>query len=193
MNINPIFVAQFEPAETTEARIANRGWENQNLPEWNWCGICCVRMILLGLGRTAVPALDEMYRTAFDRYGVFRMENNKIIGAYHRELAEFMRREFALDAACVRGQSLGDLARLVAGGSCFIASVSSEIRRLDGPEPERRNGHLVLVYGVHRNTRGRSFLIHNSTGYSSLKTQSAVLVPEERFRVCFSGNGIIVS
>lgn len=188
----PVFVAQFEPPETTEERIANRANEDLNLPEWNWCGICCLRMVLLGINKEA-PSLTEMYQTAFDQYGVFRMIDSRVVGAYHRELAQYARMEFGLFTECVRGQSTSDIAQLLTRGAFVIASVSSKIRKLEGANPERRSGHLVLVYRVQENNGRRSFLIHNSAGFLSLGTQSAVLIPEDRFDACFSGNGIMIS
>lgn len=190
--IEPLFVAQFEPPETTEERIANRANEDSNLPEWNWCGICCLRMILLGLNKDA-PSLLEMYQKAFDQYGVFRMIEDRVIGAYHRELAQYARIEFGFFTKCIRGQSTTDIAQLVTSGSFVIASVSPEIRTLAGAKPEHRSGHLVLVYGIHEDNNDRAFLIHNSAGFLSLGTQSAVLIPEDRFNACFSGNGIIIA
>lgn len=188
----PVFVAQFEPPETTEERIANRANEDLNLPEWNWCGICCLRMVLLGMNKEA-PSLFEMYQKAFDQYGVFRMIDGRVVGAYHRELAQYTRMEFGLFTECVRGQSTSDIAQLLTRGAFVIASVSSKIRKLEGANPERRSGHFVLVYGVHEDNNSRSFLIHNSAGCPSLGTQSAVHIPEDRFNACFSGNGIMIA
>lgn len=133
----PVFVAQFEPPESIESRINNRENEDLRLPEWNWCGICCVRMIVLGLGINA-PSLFEMYKTAFDRYGVYQDVNGTIVGAYHRALAEYIRSEFKLSAECVRGMTTNDLARIISEGSILIASVSAKIRERKDVPPEKK-------------------------------------------------------
>ncbi|NBT37921.1 MAG: hypothetical protein EBT21_07430, partial [Actinobacteria bacterium] len=125
----PQFVPQFEPAEDVERRIGNRDSEDMNGPEWNWCGICCVRMIALGLGRS-VPTMDEMYRTAFDAYGVFKMVDGSVIGAYHRDLASYVTGEFGLAAEARRNLSAGDVAAAIVDGHYVVASVSPKIREI---------------------------------------------------------------
>lgn len=191
-NPEPVFVPQFESAEGVERRIANRTNEDMNAPEWNWCGICCVRMILLGLGRE-VPTREEMYRNAFDGYGVFKTVDGNIVGAYHRELATFVEREYGLAARAMRNMSGNDLARYVDDGQYAVASVSASIRDPGSGLPERRSGHLVLVYRVEQTDAGRAYVLHNSAGFASLGSQAAARVPEERFMECFSGNAILIS
>ncbi|MFA4845657.1 MAG: C39 family peptidase [Patescibacteria group bacterium] len=188
----PIFVSQFGTREAVEDRIKNKDNEDLNEPEWNWCGLCCVRMIALGL-ELDPPDLSEMYHRAFDQYQVFKMIDGELIGAYHRELASYIEAEFGLSVTALRHQTVEDVAKLLEEGNYFIASVSAEIRKLDGQEPKKRNGHFVLVWGVERTQSGDNFIIHNSSGFQSLKTQEAVRVPVERFAACFSGNGITVS
>lgn len=190
----PVFVSQFGMPEDVERRIANRVNEDMNNPEWNWCGICCVRMVLLGLGREA-PSLEEMYRTAFDRYGVFRMVDGAVIGAYHKELAAYVAGEFGFERAwTARGLTTDRVAELVRGDDSqyVIASVSASIRELEGSEPEKKGGHLVLVYDAEDTDAGRVFILHNSAGFASTNTQRGVRVPEARFRDCFSGRAIII-
>jgi hypothetical protein len=184
----PVFVPQFATAEEAESRVANAKNEDGNLPEWNWCGICCVRMILLGLGRTP-PSLLEMYRTATDAYRAYRMEGGRVVGAYHRELTAYVSGEHGLKAKACRGLSVGDVRSLLQKGSVLIVSVSPEIRRLDGGAPAQKNGHLVVVYAVEDSV----FVLHNSAGFVRVGTHRAFRVPESRFAECFSGNGIVVS
>lgn len=184
-NPEPVFVPQFESAEAVERRIANRENEDMNAPEWNWCGICCVRMILLGLGRDA-PTREEMYRTAFDQ-GVFKMVDGNVIGAYHSELADYIAQEFGYHASTHRRRTTEDLARSIADGAYAIVSVSAAVRDLDGGKPERKNGHLVLAYAVEQTEQGRVFVLHNSAGFASTHTQVGVRVTETRLNECFSG------
>lgn len=190
--LEPIFVPQVEPRDRVGTWLATRQGADTNLPEWNWCGICCVRMIALGLSIN-VPSLESMYRVAFDQYGVFRLIDRQVVGAYHKELAEYVRAELGLRATALRRQSIDDLTNLIKSGHYFIASVTSQLRDLDGQPPTRQNGHLVLVYGVCNTPAGRVFVLHNSAGSQSAGTQSAVKVAEQRFAVCFSGNGVAVS
>ncbi len=187
----PVFVAQFEPREATEERITNRENEDLNAPEWNWCGVCCARMMVLGV-RGDAPSMDEMYRKAFDEYGVFRMIDGEVVGSYHRELARYLCDEFEFDAMPKRGLRPDDLVKIVREGGCFIASVSAKIRFLEEETPMKKVGHLVLIYDVVETSEGRWFVLHNSAGFASLGTQEAVHVPEQRFMDCFSGNGIVV-
>lgn len=187
----PAFVPQFEPADDVERRIGNRDNEDMNGPEWNWCGICCVRMVLLGLGRPA-PTMEEMYRTAFDEYGVFKMVGGAVIGAYHRDLASYVQGACDLASYAKRKMSADDVADDVLSGWYVIASVSPQIRDLLGPPPEKKGGHLVLVYGVEDTEQGRVFVLHNSTGFASLGTQRSVRVPEARFVECFSGCAVLL-
>lgn len=187
----PVFVAQFEPRESVEARIANRCNEDLNVPEWNWCGVCCARMMVLGV-RGDAPSMEEMYRKAFDEYGVFRMIGGEVVGSYHRELARYLCDEFGFDARAMRGLGADDVAKILDEGGCLIASVSAKIRFLDGEAPVKKTGHLVLVYRVVDADGGRYFVLHNSAGFVSLGTQEAVRISEKRFMECFSGNGIAV-
>jgi len=188
----PVFVPQVEPRESVEELIGEWKEEDINLPHWNWCAICCVRMIVLGLGLEA-PDMIDMYNTATEKYGAYRMVDGKILGAYHRELARYVKGEFCLKARALRRQPTANVAKWVSRGYYFVASVSSDIRKHSTEAPKRQNGHLVLVYGVRETLEGRFFVLHNSAGYSRTNTQSEVLVSEERFAQCFSGNGLIIS
>lgn len=191
-NPDPVFVSQFASAEDVERRIANRGNEDMNAPEWNWCGICCVRMILLGLGRDA-PTLEEMYRTATDKYGAYKRVDGSVIGAYHRDFAAFVAGEYGLETRAARNLSAGDVVRFVDDGWYAIASVAPSIREPESGPPGQRSGHLVLVYRVDASDAGLAFVLHNSAGFARTNTQREVPVPEARFVECFSGSAILVS
>lgn len=191
MILPAVFVAQMEPPEQMEEIIAGRREEDRNLPCWNWCGICCVRALLLGLDREA-PSLEEMYRVATEKYAAYRDIDGEVIGAYHREFAQFITDEFGLKATAKRNQLTGDIAGEVADGRYVIVSVAPSIRFPAGDEPEQRRGHLVLVHGVEETPGGRIFIITNSSGFQTQGTQFAGRISEERFKQCFSGSGIIV-
>ncbi len=188
------YVPQFATAATVEQEILNRETADMNRPEWNWCGICCVQMILRSLGDRRIPSLEEMYERATSPYRVYRVENQRVVGAYHKELARYIQDEFALSARTERGLTLPKLIQLVREGIFIIASVSPEIRGLDGPAPPTKNGHFVLIYGAYHHTHDgdQAIILHNSAGFQSQKTQHHVRVPVTRFLECFSGNAILV-
>ncbi len=149
-------------------------------------------MILLAISQET-PSLLELYERAFE-YGVYQHHEGRVIGAYHRALANFIKQEFQLESRVERRMSAGRIVQLVQEGSFVIASVSAEIRKLTGPLPETKSGHFVLVYGIHipNSHQEPQIILHNSAGFQSLGTQSHVHVPITRFMDCFSGNGIFI-
>ena len=186
-NSERFYVCQIKDREKVEE------WANQpssgndeTKPEENWCGMCCVKMIAKALV-IPMPDLLEMYQTAFDKYGVYKMEKGKVLGAYHKELAKYIETELGLKAITKRNLTVNDVKGIVGGDNFFIASVSSRISDFN-VEPKRKKGHLVLVYGFNE----QGFFIHNSAGFSRTKTQTNVLVPYDFFEKCFSGSGICV-
>lgn len=185
------FVNQFTPAEKTEEIVA--GWKEEYdlLPEWNWCGMCCSRMITLSLKKNP-PSLNEMYQTAFKDYSVYQWHNGKILGAFHKKLARYLRKAFGLKAKAKRGLSLEDIANHIRRDRFVIASVTPEIRFLDTSEPKRKSGHLVLVFGVEQTADGLIFIVHNPSGSLQRNSQVSARISTERFVQCFSGNGIVV-
>lgn len=187
----PVFVPQFPDGRPTEEWIAELDAADRNLPHWNWCGICCLRAVVLAQTGNA-PPLEEMYRTAFDEYAVFRWIGGCVIGAYHKELADYAQRALGLQARRVSELATTDLAAMVSEGKFLIASVAPEIRYKAGDEPSVRGGHLVLVFGVEEVDGERHFRLHNSAGFESLGTAADALISEARFRACFSGRGIVI-
>jgi len=186
------FVPQVEPAEQVQDLISNWPQLDKNLPETNWCGLCCVRMIALSCSLNP-PRLQQMHETAFHDYQVFRLQDDRLVGAYHKELADYIRGEFSLDAEASRNLSVSDVASLVIENNFVIASVTPEIRELESTNPKSKNGHFVLIFGV-CNMEGKTvFIIHNSAGFTQTNTQVNVHVTEDRFQACFSGNAIIIA
>lgn len=190
----PVFVPQFPGDRPTEEWIAELDTADQTLPHWNWCGLCCLRSILLGRNDSDVPTLEEMYRQALDDHAVFRWIEGRVVGAYHHELARYAEVAFGLRARRVSELTTADLAAMIAGDSSkrLIASVAPEIRFKVGDEPSVRSGHLVLVFGVADLDGERHLRLHNSAGFESLGTAADALISEARFRACFSGRGIVV-
>ncbi len=93
------YVPQFATAATVEQEILNRETADMNRPEWNWCGICCVQMILRSLGDRRIPSLEEMYERATSPYRVYRVENQRVVGAYLIIVA----RSLGLDVGAMSG------------------------------------------------------------------------------------------
>jgi len=100
-NANKYFIPQIEPAKNIEQEIKNITEHDLNLPKWNWCGICCLAMILDSL-KIKRPKLSEIYKDSFN-YQVYRNKNGKIIGAYHKQLANFIKNKYGLKAKAVQG------------------------------------------------------------------------------------------
>ena len=192
-NASEFYVPQFFPASDVERRVLSYKPEQDcNKPEWNWCGICCALMILKSLG-IQNPGIDRMYQVAYEKYKVYRMVEGKVIGAYHKPLAKYMKSEFGLKTEAVQDVDVFDVASFIRGDKVFIASVTPQIRSLDGIAPRSKNGHLVLIYGIRPHGNDFHFLIHNSTGFASNATQCEVEVSAQRFAECFSGRGVAVS
>ena len=187
----PVFVPQFHPAESIEEHIANRDQEDRNLPAWNWCGICCVRMIALGL-KLDPPSLEDMYETAFQKHAVFKWVDGQVVGAYHEALATYIREAFGIEAKAVRRRSAKDILRLVEDGAWFIASVSADIRNQTNDAPEKKIGHLVLLFDTYGDDDTDGFVLHNSAGFSCNGSQAHARVSTTRFADCFSGCGILI-
>lgn len=187
----PIFVAQFGE-DDTEAHIQNKANEDLTQPEWNWCAICCVNMVLLGLAKDASP-IHELYTDAFASGVYRRTSDGTILGAYHKELARFLQIHSGLRASAKRGITRAELIRRLETGSFCIASVCAELRLRPTKRQPSKNGHFVLVYKTHVNAVGqRLFTLHNSSGFPRTHSAIAAEYSEEVFWNCFSGNGIIL-
>lgn len=191
MRENPdrFYVPQIEPRENIEAWV-NAEWtpERWRLPESNWCALTCVRSYCMSLWKI-VPSLDELCSHAM-KYLVYRDIDNRIIGAYHANLATFIELEFGLIAEVRRDMKAADVAQALMTDECAVfASVSPQIRCTDAAStPKNPSGHFVFVYGLALD----SVILHNSTGFASNGTQSQVVTPWWKFMECFSGRAIVV-
>ncbi len=185
------YVPQIEPKENIEQWIFDWKDGNWQLPEGNWCGMCCLRMMALSL-ELQPPSLTDLYESATQK-DVYRKTDGRIIGAYHHELAEFVSTQIARPARTAKEIVQSDIQTAVNNDEFLIASVSPQIRYRDGDPPQSRNGHLVLVYGYYEHEDEAGVILHNSTGFTSLNTQSHAYIPWKRFLDCFSGRGVFVS
>jgi len=191
-NANEFYVSQFEPKEAVEKNIIlfeTKKEQLKNLPEWNWCGICSLVMILKGVGKSHPPIM-EMYREAYVS-GVYKLIDGKVIGAYHGELARYIEEKYGLKSRAVRNVDSEKLKKIILDNNFFIASITSEIRYAP-QHPDRKSGHLVLVFGIMVQGGITKFIFHNSTGFFSSNTQCSVEMEADLFQKYFSGCGIVV-
>jgi len=186
------YVSQIEPREETENKINlfKSDYEKyKNLPEYNWCGICSLAMILNGLN-ISHSSVEEMYQEAFD-FGVYELVGDKVIGAYHKKFAQYIQEKFNLESSTVRNVNFRKIKKIILNGNFFIASVTPDIRYFPKKSAER-SGHLILVFGISEEDAVQKIIFHNSTGFSSTNSQCSVEMPFKLFKNYFSGNGIIV-
>jgi hypothetical protein len=157
------------------------------------CGVVCVKMAVDGLtGIDSGPVMDWVRAgLALDGYLAEQRADRRVeIGWKHAALAQ-LAFERGCEAALIRGVTLDDLAAYVGAGRLVIASVSSEIG--EGLPITRRNGHLVVVYGVAVGDEGEveAVILHNPSGRTAA-LQAGARVPADRFREAFSGRGIVI-
>jgi hypothetical protein len=157
------------------------------------CGVVCVKMAVDGLtGVESGPVMDWVRAgLALDGYLAEQRADRRVeIGWKHAALAQ-LAADRGCEAALVQHLTLDDLAAHVEAGKIVIASVSSEIG--EGLPITRRNGHLVVVYGIALDGEGEveAVILHNPSGRTAA-LQAGARVPAGRFREAFSGRGIIV-
>ncbi|MBU1018745.1 MAG: hypothetical protein ABII07_06285 [Patescibacteria group bacterium] len=168
---------------------------DRELPEANWCGLCCVRAIAKAHSHTdfetEVPSLIEMFRAAVQK-GVYQLaDTGEYEGAYHYPLADFIRDELRLPARAIQNMGISDIHREVESGNFVIASVDPTLRYPGSPTPENPAGHFVLVHGIYFRDLCRLKML-DSTGLISQETHINPGLPADRFRRFFSGRAILV-
>lgn len=157
------------------------------------CGVVCVKMAVEGItGRPSGTVMDWVKAgLTLDGYITDqRTDRPAEVGWKHATLARLATRH-GCQAQLVAGQTLDDVAQHLQSDRLLIASVTSELGE-DTP-PTRRNGHLVVVYGLTLTKQGaqESVVLHNPSGRTAA-LQSGALIPAGRFAAGFSGRGIIV-
>ncbi|MEE8602348.1 C39 family peptidase [Euzebya tangerina] len=108
-----------------------------------WCGMACLRMVLLARDGQA-PSLYDLAKGA-ESYGAYRSEPDQPEGLIYRPFVSYVRERFDLDAEVDTDLSIDRLQQVLASGRLVIASVHPEIRRPNNAAPSHRGGHLVLV------------------------------------------------
>lgn len=182
------FTPQFQPATNVEKRIKSKTKKDVNKRAHNWCGMCCLSMILKTLNRKT-PSLSQLYKQAF-RYGVYKLEDKNVHGAYHQELAEFITKKYRLKAKAVQNiKTQKQLINIIKNNNFFIASVTPEIRDY-AKNPTKKQGHLILVFDCHKTGNQHYLTFHNSAGFTGNNSQKSVTMPINKFFNYFSGRGI---
>lgn len=186
------YVPQIEPREEIENKInlfKSDSEKYKNLPEYNWCGICSLAMVLNGLDINH-SSVGDIYKEAFE-FGVYELVEDKVVGAYHKKFAQYIKERFNLESFAVRNMNFRKLKKIILDDSFFIASVTPDIRYFPEKSAER-SGHLVLVFGISEEDAVQKIIFHNSTGFSSTNSQCSIEMPFKLFKNYFSGNGIVV-
>ncbi len=159
--------------------------------EAHWCGMCCVRSILLTFGES-VPHLADLFKLAC-MSGVYRPLPVGWQGAHHNELALFVKRLTGHAAHTERGMLPERILYWLNEMNFCILSVHPDIRCIEAPIPDTKRGHLVLVYGYQYDEAGMlHFLINNSAGFAGNNSQVGVSVPASRLVAFSCGDGILV-
>lgn len=156
------------------------------------CGVVCVKMAVEGItGKSYGTVMDWVKAgLALDGYITDRRTDRPAeVGWKHSKLAQL-----AIERGCradlVASQTLTDLAEHIRAGRLLIASVTSELG--ENVPLTRRNGHLVVIYGLALNEQAVvNVILHNPSGRTPA-LQAGALIPAERFAAGFSGRGIIV-
>jgi hypothetical protein len=157
------------------------------------CGVVCVKMVVEGItGKPSGTVMDWVKAgLALDGYITDRRTDRSAeVGWKHTMLARLATRH-GCQAELVSGQTLNDLAGYLRTDRLLIASVTSELG--ENVPLTRRNGHLVVVYGLKLDEQGEveSITLHNPSGRTAA-LQVGAIIPAERFAAGFSGRGIIV-
>ncbi|WP_406196303.1 C39 family peptidase [Kitasatospora sp. NBC_01560] len=153
---------------------------------WSWrlCGVACLRMALdhwWGVAPAAVPLAGECLAA-----GAYQRDGDRLRGLIHTPFAGYVRERWGL-AAEARELTPAEVAAAVAGGGLVMLSVHPAIRDPDGPDPQRRGGHLVLAVG----TTGTALVIHNPSGFAG-ESQAYAHVPWRQFERFYAGRGIVL-
>jgi hypothetical protein len=157
------------------------------------CGVVCVKMVVEGMmdlpPRTVMDWVNE--GLSIDGYLTeIRRDRPVEVGWKHVALAD-LARAYGCSADLVSGISLDDIANHIRHNRTLILSVTSELGE-DAPIT-RKNGHLIVVYGVVLGDTGsvETLIAHNPSGRRS-EMQAGAHIGAARFLEGFSGRGIVV-
>jgi hypothetical protein len=172
------------PAELDPAWASSGASDPGHYAFWAWrmCGMACLKMVLQARG-TACPPLVPLAEECA-RHGGYVVHADGVDGLIYAPFAVWVGRRFGLGVTVRTDLDADAVAGLVAAGQPVIASVHPAIRDPAGPEPERRGGHLVLVFGV---AGDGALVLHNPSGWPDTRVARA------DFARFFAGRGMVVA
>lgn len=193
-------VTQYASAELIDD-IAYGGLNPASDPEWavsgapdvesyatwcgKWCGMACLRMILLGRDGVS-PTLWELLAGSYP-YGTYeRGQDGSVGGMFYAPLVAYARETFGLEGEVYPDLPPDDLVKIAGDGRLVIASVHREIRRAGLVEPPAVGGHLVLVCGA--DAERETIELRNPSGHHPGAT--AAVLPTGLFGRFYAGRGI---
>lgn len=162
---------------------------------WNACGMACVKMILMSLGRKSPPII-ELGKICM-KYGGYKINKgayekndykHSIEGLYYQPTVQFLKERFNIIAKVAKVLSLPEILLEVSKRNYVIASANPKIR-IPSDNAGHRGGHLVLVVGY--DLLSKTLLIHNPSGLPN-KSQEYVRISLRDFEKFFAHKGIIV-
>jgi hypothetical protein len=160
------------------------------------CGVVCVKMVADGLGGVDSGTVMDWVRAglAIDGYLAElrpdRSDKPVEKGWKHVALAHMLI-EAGHDARLAAGMGLDEVVAHIRADRVIVASVSSELG--ENGSLTRSSGHLVVVFGVAVDGRGRvrRVIVHNPSGRTKA-LQEGARIAARRFAQGFSGRGIVV-
>lgn len=183
----PAFLAGADP-RTDPLWPASGAADAEEYASWceHLCGCACLQMTLGARGEP-IPPIHDIRRGVQRHGGYIESEDGAIRGLIYAGAVAWLA-ERGIAARTLIDIAAEDIAREVAGGALFIASVHPAIRRPDTAPPSR-GGHLVLVFGV---SPDGALRFHNPSG-DSAPTRFDARLPPAAFARFFAGRGILVA
>lgn len=178
----PRFLDGTLPAEQDPAWASTGADDPQHYAFWAWrmCWMACLKMLLDARGTAAPPLVPLAEECA--RHGGYVVHPDRVDGLIYAPFAAWVAQRFALEATVRTDLDTDAVAEAVAAGRPVIASVHPWIRTPQGPAPEQRGGHLVLVIGADEH----DLVLHNPSGAPHSRVARAA------FGTFFAGRGLIV-
>lgn len=152
------------------------------------CGAACIKMIADMNGST--DSLEDVIRKGVELGGY---DTSSDTGWYYKPLLN-LAKTYGYDGYIAGYAPISHVAVQLLEDRFVVASVNPQIIRSDkNITTTKKNGHLVLVYGVRiKNHRVVGFYIQNPSGRSK-DTQENVFVPLQRFKDAYGQRAIVLS
>lgn len=148
------------------------------------CAVCCLKMAGDVAGKTNDMTLSVLTNACLEK-GVFRIENNDVLGAYHRPLVRFMNK-LGMPTRRVGNISTEDMVQEIRNGKIIFLSV--DLAKL--PNSPSDESHFVVVYDV-IDGPDAGFRLHDCSSVLS-NDGNAMFVSEEELSRLSNRKGLIV-